>query len=131
MRIEQIVRETLAAYSRGDMEAALKHCAEGVQFCTQATGRFRTWGFDCKDKDQLREALVVINTEFEMLGYDLVEIIASGNRAATRQNVRMKSHATGEIVESQISDWWTVEDGKVASIQEFADTALIAAQRPG
>lgn len=131
MDTEQIVRDTLAAYSRGDMEAALGHCAEEVHFCAQATGRFRTWGFDCKGKEQLREALMVINTEFEMLGYDLVEIVVNETRAATRQNVRMKSHATGEIVDSQISDWWTVEDGKVTSVQEFSDTALIAAHRPG
>lgn len=130
MNTENIVREALAAYSRGDMDTALGHCADDVHFCTQATGRYRTWGFDCTDKGQLREALAVINTEFEIERYELVEIIASGNRAATRQDLRMKSRTTGEVLETQISDWWTVQDGKVTSIQEFADTAWIAALRP-
>lgn len=129
MSTEQVIREAIAAYASGDLEGALAHCAEDVRFCNQTAPGHGGWELDCDCKDGFREGLMELLTEFEMESYELVELIAQGPRAATRQNVKMTHRATGKRVDTQICDFWTVEGGKITRIHEFADTAEVAAAK--
>ena len=123
---EETIRAAIEAYARRDLEGALSHCAETVRFCNIAAPGTGMWTFDCQGLTAFREALVEINTAFEIEDYRLVELIAAGPRAASRQQLTLVSRATGERFDTEIADFWTVEHGKITTIHEFNDTAKLA-----
>lgn len=129
MTTEETIRAAIGAYSAGDLDGALAFCADDVCFCTQTAPGHGGWELDCTGREAFRAGLTELLTEFEMQKYELVELITSGSRAASRQNVTMTHRATGRVVDSQIADFWTVENGRITDIREFADTALIVAAR--
>lgn len=129
MSTRETVAAALAAYAAGDMDGALAQCAEHVCFQNNSSPNLGMWEFDCHGKDAFRDALVQINTEFDLEHYEVLEILTDGNRAASRQALRARNRETGAMTETMIADFWTVEDGKVTSILEFNDTADIVALR--
>ncbi|MEL6196373.1 MAG: nuclear transport factor 2 family protein [Pseudomonadota bacterium] len=129
MTTEETVRAALDAYARGDLDAAMAHCADTICFCNLAAPNSGLWQFDCHGQAAVRAAFTQIATEFAFEKYEIVELIASGNRAASRQKLRGRHRLTGAVFDSQIADFFTVEDGKITHIQEFHDTALLSSLR--
>ena len=129
MTTENVIRAALEAYARGDLDGALSHCAEDMCFKTQAAPGNGGWEVDCHSLAEFRAALLDLSGEFEFEHYGLVEIIVSGERAATRQDVRARHRETGHPLNTQISGFWTVRDGKITNLQEFADTAMVVAAK--
>lgn len=115
--VTEIIEDAIASYAKQDLDGSLQYFSEDIGFTNQATGKTGCWAFECSDKSGFRNALILINTEFEMLEYRLVELFVKDKRAETRQHVRSRNCEAGAMLDTQISDVWTVEDGKVTAIQ--------------
>ena len=127
MTTEEVVRAALKAYAEKDMETAMGFVAETARFRNQSCGALDVWRFDGQCKADFATDLATINEAFEILDYELLDIIASGTRAATRQRVVLKRRGVdGPEVTTVISGFWNVEDGKVTELHEFQDTAMVA-----
>ena len=53
-------------------------------------------------------------------------LLIDGNRAAVHYTARLRLTPTREIQETELFDFVTFRDGKVAELVEFCDTAVIA-----
>ena len=63
---------------------------------------------------------------FEWRRQDIESITIQGDRAAVHYRLEAKFNPTGQIVHTELLDVITVRDGKIASLVEFLDTALVA-----
>lgn len=131
MTTEETIRAAIAAYARRDLEGALSRCAEDIRFSNHTAPGTGMWEFDCRGIGAFRDALLGIAAEFDIEEYQLLQLVAQGPDAASRQHLRMKHRASGTVFETQIADFWRVEHGKITSILEFNDTAAVAALRGG
>lgn len=129
MNTEDTIRTVLSAYRSKDITRVMSLVHEQIRFRNNSVGGCDTWNINCACKSELAEALTMINSEIEILDYELLEIVSQNDRAATRQLVTMKSREDGEVVQMEISGFWTVTDGKITDLMEYQDTATIARVR--
>lgn len=130
MGTEEVIRAAVDAYRRKDLDGALAFCADGVAFRLMSdSGMDHAYRFDCRGIGDFRAALLEINGDFDIQTYDLIELFVSGNRAASRTAITVVHRVTGERIDTELADFWTVEDGKVTSVQEFSDSAALTASR--
>ena len=112
---------TLAARQRGDNAAIPQNLAENAQFRMVATAE-KVPSEECC----AREAAAKLIEMFEFHDVERVHAVVEGNVAAVHWRVRA-STGGGPQVDTELFDLWTFNDeGKIASVVEFGDTALMA-----
>jgi ketosteroid isomerase-like protein len=69
---------------------------------------------------------------WEIVSFDVQEILADGDWVVVLSQVACRSKATGKVAESPKADVFRFRDGKVVEFLEFFDTAAaLAATQPG
>lgn len=76
--------------------------------------------------DAIREMIRLIYADFKMRDFFIEDIIANGNAAAVRWSALSMSLATGQQAHLEVFDHIIIQDGKIASLTQFFDTAAIA-----
>ncbi len=75
----------------------------------------------------LREAFHHFTAGFGFDGREILAELVDGDRVAVHCRVTVRCHPTGKAVSTEILDLFRFEDGKIAELIEFADTAQIKA----
>lgn len=75
----------------------------------------------------LREAFGQFTKGFGFEGREILAELVDGDRVAVHSRVTVRYHPTGKAVSTEIVDLFTFQDGKIAELIEFADTAQIKA----
>lgn len=118
------VDRAYAARQSGDKEALRAFFAPGAAFRIVGQGRLIA-GFPVGPADALETVDELIDL-FRFHRMDRLQVMIDGDAVMIRWAVET-SCAGGPCVETELCDIWTLgDDGKVTSIVEFADTALIA-----
>jgi ketosteroid isomerase-like protein len=123
--IEALISRGYAARERGDVDAILA--------CFHPDGRFHLVGAPrvtsicglAAGHAELRAAMTALVANFEILQRDFIAILIDGNRAAVHSRVKARHVATDKTVTTDILDLWTLENGEIVEMLEFADTGLI------
>jgi ketosteroid isomerase-like protein len=72
------------------------------------------------------DAISLLIDEFTFHAYDRLDHVVQADRAAIRRRIRLTRKPDGPTVETEIVDLWTRgPDGKLASLVQFVDTALL------
>jgi ketosteroid isomerase-like protein len=108
---------------------------EGVMSCFHPDAAMRMAGspFACpaaaaaKGAANVRLLIEGLVRAWEFLLFERRATVIDGDRAAVHSRLRVRFRPTGEEVETELYDLWTIRDGKIANLLEFADTALINA----
>lgn len=124
--IERLIRAAYTTRARGDVQAikalfthhprlelagspeaspAAGHAEGGPGFEAMLTSMVDTW---------------------EWQEHTVLAILIDGNRAAAHWRARLRHTGKDETVETEAVDLFLIEDGKIASLVEFCDTALAA-----
>lgn len=75
----------------------------------------------------LRGAFGQLIADFGFEGREILAELVDGDRAAVHSRVIVRYHPTGKTVSTEILDLFRFQDGKIAELIEFADTAQIKA----
>jgi uncharacterized protein len=129
MTNEELIRTMITAYGEGNLGAVLEHCADNVDYCVQASPETGPYAITCKGKEAFVDALQQYGNDWEILGFELVDIIVSGDKGACRCDIRFKSRKTGAMLSSQNALFFTIQGNLVTHVHEFHDTATISALR--
>lgn len=78
-------------------------------------------------KAAIREMIQLIYADFKMRDFFIEDIIANESAAAVRWSVLSTSLSTGQQAHLEVFDHIIIQDGKIASLTQFFDTAAIAA----
>lgn len=123
--VERIVRETYGARLANDVEGTVKPFHANGTFAVSGAPGLGPSALVAKGAAEIRAGLETLIGAFEFLELEFLNLLVDGNEAAARVRVKMRVSATGEIIETDLGHFWTIEDGKVASVVEFRDTALV------
>jgi ketosteroid isomerase-like protein len=123
--VEQIVKAGYAARAAKDLDAITRLFAPN--------GRFQLAGSPAHSpaatltgETELRAGIGGLIQAFDFLEQEMLDSVIEGNKAAVRWRIRLKFNPSGEVVDTEIFDLWTIEGGRVASLLQFCDTALVA-----
>lgn len=75
----------------------------------------------------LREAFGQLIAGFGFEGREILAELVDGDRVAVHSRVVVRYHPTGKTFSTEILDLFRFQDGKIAELIEFADTAQIKA----
>jgi ketosteroid isomerase-like protein len=75
---------------------------------------------------QFKQTLQELITVFEWLEHEILMMVVEGRNAAVHWRGTIRSKATGETVDTELVDIFEFENGHIASLTEFCDTALAA-----
>jgi len=75
----------------------------------------------------LRAAFTQLTAGFGFENREILAELVDGDRVAVHSRVNVRYHPTGKTVSTEILDLFRFQDGKIAELTEFADTAQIKA----
>jgi ketosteroid isomerase-like protein len=122
----ELVKQIYADYARGDIDAVLENCDHTFEFYFAADPRHSKYAGAAVGKHGFRERAASLHDDFEYLGFERVDLIASGDRVVARNELRLKRRSTGVEIVFEVADFWTIRDGKAVEVVEFYDSALVA-----
>jgi ketosteroid isomerase-like protein len=120
-----LVKAASDAFARGDLQAILDMCTDGVEVIAPGpttipfTGR---WA----GKDRVTEYFASIAESLDMQKWHLDHYVASGDRVAAFGVMISRGRATGKTLDD--SPWAldvTVANGKITGWQVYMDTAAV------
>ena len=124
--IERIVTQAYAARRNGDLDTLSKIFSDNAEFRMAGSPGASPVAATVIGGPQIKHALLEMITVFEWLDQKILTMIIEGSRAAVHWRGTIRSTATGESVETELMDIFGIENGQIASLTEFCDTALAA-----
>ncbi len=124
--IERIVLAAYAARRDGDLDALERIFASDAQFRLAGSRSASPIAVTAVGAQQFKHTLKEMMTVFEWLDQTILVLIIEGSSAAVHWRGIVRSTATGETVETELMDVFGIENGRIASLVEFCDTALAA-----
>lgn len=121
--IERILTAAYAARKDGDLDVLSRIFSDTAQFRIAGTGPAATPATETRPFKHVLHELITV---FEWLDVTILNLIIEGSRAAVHWRGTIRSTATGETVVTELVDIFGIENGRIASLTEFCDTALVA-----
>lgn len=83
-----------------------------------------------KGRAELRRYLEQLIADWEMLYYDMNDVIAQGDRLAVRGRISYRNRSSGKVFVSEKVDLWRFKDGHAVDYYESFDTAALLEALP-
>lgn len=123
--IEQVIRAAYEARTRGDVDDVVRHFADNAVFSVSGSPAASPVPLVATGREAIREVLRRLVDGFDFREVILVTMLVDGPQAAFHWHVRVAARATGEEAVTDILDLVRMEEGRIVSFRQFADTALI------
>jgi ketosteroid isomerase-like protein len=125
-QIKGLIDKAYAARKAGDVEALVGlFRPDGVFRVAGAPETFPV-AASARGEAEIRERVRGFVQTFQFLEIEPLDLIVEGDKAARRWRAKIRHIASGEVRETEAGDIWTFKDGRVASLIQFIDTAMIA-----
>ena len=122
--MEKLVREAYAARKRGDFDAMAEMCAPRASLRLAGAPEHSPVAGTTRGRAALRERFAAL-AQFAFANQKMLSMIADGDRAAVHWRAKVTYKPTGKSAVTEFCDLWTVKNGKITSITQFIDTALV------
>jgi ketosteroid isomerase-like protein len=124
MTAGDVIRQLYDAYAKRDIEGALAHCSDDVDFHWIAEPAQTQYAGYCKGKQAFLDRLLALDKDFEYRKFIPVDWVENGDRVAVQVEIHLTRRTTGQELVMRTADFWTVEDGRAVKMIEYYDTAL-------
>jgi ketosteroid isomerase-like protein len=119
------VRRAYKARDAGSLDDLMAECHPDVVF-TIAGDRDATEMVGCMcGHSDVKDAVAKLIDTFEFAQRNILAELVDNDRVAVRSRLTVRSCPTNMTRETEILDLFTIRDGKIVEVVEFADTALI------
>ena len=118
----QRVLNFLDAFYAGDIEGALAHCSDDVDFLANAPIDILPHMGHRRGKAEVRQMWQTIHARYSSMRYELPIIVAEGDRVAVIIRVFFRKRSNDRIVQFDLAAFYTLRDGRMAEIREILDT---------
>jgi ketosteroid isomerase-like protein len=123
-KAEELVKAVYGARSKGDVNELMKLTDPDIVLEILGSNEHSKVAVAIKGADTVRHTLSVLIENFEFSNFEILTLLVEGDNIAFHWRAHIRNPKTGKAAESQVMDFWTVKDGKVASIRQAIDTAL-------
>jgi ketosteroid isomerase-like protein len=118
----QRVLNFLDVFYAGDIEAALDHCSDDVEFFANAPIDILPHMGHHKGKAELRAMWQTVQKRYSSMRYDVPIIVAEADKVAADIRVFFKKSTNNRIVQFDIAAFYALRDGRITHIREIIDT---------
>ena len=118
----QRVLNFLDAFYAGDIEDALAHCSDDVDFLANAPIDILPHMGHRRGKAEVRQMWQTVHARYSSMRYELPIIVAEGDRVAVIIRVFFRKRSNDRIVQFDLAAFYTLRDGRIAEIREILDT---------
>jgi ketosteroid isomerase-like protein len=121
------VEQAYQARESGDMAALLALCDPAVQLKIAGAGRLCGACVTLNGHEEVARGLTGLVETFGFEAVEMLDSIIDGRKAGIHWRATMRHRPTDEMFKSELYDMWTLgEDGRITSLLQFCDTALVA-----
>lgn len=122
--IEAKIRKFYAARVAGNVQEIVDVMATDVDFALAGNPKASPVARCLRGTDKLHPHVTELVQAFKFNTYEIVSLVVEGPKAAVHARANVTSTLTGETVDTDLADFFTFEDGRVAAYVQFCDTAL-------
>ncbi len=121
----QVVKDGYASYQRGDIPSLLEMVTDDVQWYMPGPSEVPAAGRRA-GRDQVAEFFTKLNESDEVLAFEPRTYLADGDTVVVLGRYSARVKATGRTTDFEWVHVFSVRDGKIASWEQFYDTATAA-----
>ncbi len=118
----QRVLNFLGVLSSGDIEAALSHCSDDIDFFANTPIDILPHMGHHHGKAELRQMWTTIHARYSNMRYEIPIMVAEGDKVAANLRVFFRKSSNNRIVQFDMAAFYTFRDGQIARIREIIDT---------
>ena len=118
----QRVLHMLEAFYRGDIEGALSHCSDDVDFFCNAPVDILPHLGHHHGKAEVEEMWKTVHRRYSSLRYQIPIIVAEGDQVAVNIRAFLGKRRNNRIVQFDFAAFYTLRDGRIIKIREIIDT---------
>ena len=122
--IEKLVREIYSARKRGDYDAMAEMCAPNATLRLAGAAEHSTLAGTTRGRAALRKRFADL-AQFAIANQKFLAIVVDGDSGAVHWRANVTYKPTGKSAVTEVCDLWTVKNGKMTSVIQFIDTALV------
>jgi uncharacterized protein len=122
-----IVRQGYEAFGRGDIEGLLSLFDDNIEWVTPGPPDLPTAGTR-RGREQIAQFFQTLNEMFEIQRFEPKTFVAQGDRVVVLGDDTARFKATGKVLTESWAHVFVLRNGKVASFQEYLDTAATVAE---
>jgi ketosteroid isomerase-like protein len=124
--IEETIRLAYAARVRGDIDAVLAYFTPDATFEFNGRGTgVRTLAEAARGADLFRATLQSFIDTFKLDDWKEVSLLVDGDKASLHWRARVTHAGTKKAETFDVFDLMTLRDGKISSLRQSTDTALV------
>lgn len=118
----QRVRNFLGVISSGDIETALAHCSDDIEFVANTPIDILPHMGHHRGKAELRAMWTTLHARYSSMRYEIPIMVAEGDKVAASLRVFFRKSSNNRIVQFDMAAFYTLRDGQIARIREIIDT---------
>ena len=118
----QRVLNLLEAFYSGDVETALSHCGDDVDFFSNAPVDILPHLGHRRGKDELRKLWQTVHERYSSMRYQLPIMVAEDDKVAVHIRAFFNKRHNNRVVQFDIAVFDTFADGRIVRIREIMDT---------
>jgi uncharacterized protein len=118
----QRVLHLLEAFYRGDIEGALSHCSDDVEFFSNAPVDFLPHLGHHHGKAEVRAMWKTVHQRYSSLRYQIPIIVAEDDKVAVNIRAFLSKRRNNRIVQFDFAVFYTLREGRITHIREIIDT---------
>lgn len=122
------VLEFLDAFYSGDIERALALCTEDIDFLAYAPVDLLPHLGHRRGRQELSETWQTLHGRYSSMRYEVPHLVAEGDRAACIIRIFFRKSERDRVVQTDIADFYTFRDGRIAQIRQFMDSFNVVEQ---
>ena len=117
----EMMRRSVQAYNRGDLDAAVADAAPGIEF--MPSGALPGWTERVRGPNEYKRFLGWVGEEFADAHADAAEIRDAGDQVFLELTLSGRGRLSGAEASWTLWQVWTVKDGKFVRGQAFSSKA--------
>lgn len=118
----------IEAFCSGDTARALELCTEDIDFIAYAPVELLPHLGHRRGKQELAATWKTLHTRYSEMRYEVPYLVAEDDRAACIIRIFFRKSRRDRIVQTDIADFYTLREGRIAQIRQFMDSYNVVEQ---
>jgi ketosteroid isomerase-like protein len=123
----QTIQAIYTAFGKGDVPAILAHVTPDAEFSFAGGSPDVPWHGPWRGADGITRFFAEVGQGVEFQTFEPLGFATGEGTVAVRLHLVYRLRRSGRTVDEHQVHWWTLRDGKVASLTHFEDTAQVIA----
>jgi ketosteroid isomerase-like protein len=121
---EDLLGKFYSARTAGDVDSAMQLVADGIHFELVGSTDHSDVPIRTEGAAEFKKILTQLIGIFAFTNFDLLHMVVEGDHIAYHCRVNVRNPTNGKTKTTELMDFITVKDGKIARWKESCDTAM-------